>query len=167
MPTLFEQKTKLQLVQAATAYSRLIGRSFVIESDAFVRQKRYVMRFFETNFLHLSGVETDLSPREFYAKCFSGDIEYGEFWDSPKKNASTIKKKLANLVLIDSFFDADIYVQEDFKKGLVRCFVATSNGQCTLGFVDAKYYVRPNTILASNHLDPSKPIVRVKPFLAE
>lgn len=86
---------------------------------------------------------------------------YGEFWDSPKKNKSTIKKKLSHLVSIDSFFDAEILVQEDFEKGLVRCFVATSNGQCTLGFVDAKYYVRPNTILASNHLNSDKPILRV------
>lgn len=136
-----------------------------MESDAFVRQKRYVMRFFETNFLHLSGVETKLSPRDFYFKCLSGQIDYDDFWDSPMKNKSTIKKKLAHLVSIDSFFDGELSVQEDFKKGLVRCFVATSNGQCTLGFVDAKYYVRPNTILASNRLDPAKPILKVQAFV--
>ena len=120
------------------------------------------MRFFETNFLHLSGVETNLSPKDFYEKCFSGQIGYDEFWESPKKNKSTIKKKLIHLVSIDSFFDAELFVQEEFEKGLVRCFVATSNGQCTLGFVDAKYYVRPNTILDNNHLDPTKPILKIK-----
>ena len=162
MASLFEQRTKCQLVQAAKAYSRLIGRSFVIESDDFVRQKRYVIRFFDTNFLHLSGVETSLSPKVFYARCVSGQIAYGEFWDSPKKNKDTIKKKLAHLVSVDSFFDNDLLVQEDFEKGLVHCFVATSNGECTIGFVDARYYVRPNTILANNHLDPTRPILKIK-----
>ena len=78
------------------------------------------------------------------------------------KNKSTIKKKLSHLVSIDTFFDNEILIQEDFEKGLVRCYVATSNGKCTLGFVDAKYYVRPNTILANNHLDQSKPILTIR-----
>lgn len=91
---------------------------------------------------------------------FLAKLCMASFGIAQRKIKARSKKKLSHLVSIDSFFDAEILVQEDFEKGLVRCFVATSNGQCTLGFVDAKYYVRPNTILASNHLDSDKPIHR-------
>ena len=115
------------------------------------------------NFLHLTGVETNLQSKEFYDKCVSGCINADDFWDSPKKNKSTIRKKLAHLVHVDSYFEQEFLVQEDFAKNTIRCIVATTDGKCTIGFIDARYYAAPNTILDKNCLDPTKPIVRVKP----
>ena len=46
MPTQFELLTKRQLIQAAAAYSRIIGKSFVVESESFINRKRYILRLF-------------------------------------------------------------------------------------------------------------------------
>ncbi len=51
-----------------------------------------------------------------------------------------------------------------FIKNKIECKIATSDGRCTIGFVDARQYLRPKTILANNHLDHTKPIYLVKPF---
>lgn len=53
----------------------------------------------------------------------------------------------------------DILVQEDFVKNTVRCVIATTDGPCTIGFVDNRHYVVPNTILDGNHLDENKPVL--------
>ena len=69
------------------------------------------------------------------------------------------------MISIGDFFKNEIMVQETFIKNQIVCKIATSDGKCTLGFVDAKYYLRPKTILANNHLDKSKPIYRVTPII--
>lgn len=161
MSTQFEQQTRKQLIQAANAYAHLLGKVFVLESPSFVNRPRYLIRFFATNFLHLSGVETNLSPKDFFTKCFSGQIAYGEFWDSSRKNKNTIRKKLRNLINVDSIFDFEVFVQEDFVKNAIHCVIATTDGRFTMGFVDNRNWVVPNTILDSNHLSSSKPILRL------
>ena len=165
MATQFEQQTRQQLIQAANAYARLLGKVFVLESSSFTNRLRYSLRFFPTNFLHLTGVETNLSSSVFFAKCLSDQISFGEFWDSRRKNKSTIRKKLRNLINVDRIFETDVLVQEDFSKNTIRCVIATTDGRCTIGFVDNRHYVVPNTILDSNHLDPSKPILKIKAFV--
>ena len=52
----FKNKIKVQLLEAAKDYSKLITRAIVLESDEFVFQKRYVLKFNRANFLHLTGV---------------------------------------------------------------------------------------------------------------
>ena len=158
----FKQKTRKQLIKAAKAYARLLDVVFVLESDAFTQRSQYIIRFFPTNFLHLSGVETKLASRVFFENCLSGKIDYQEFWDSKRKNKNTIQKKLRNLVNIDSVFEGEIFVQEDFAKNTIHCIIATTDGQYTLGFVDNELYAVPNTILDKNHLDPNKPIYKIK-----
>ena len=55
--------------------------------------------------------------------------------------------------------------KETFIKNQIVCRIATSDGKCTIGFVDAKYYLRPKTILANNHLDKNKLIIKVVPII--
>ena len=72
---------------------------------------------------------------------------------------------MRNLVNIDTFFSEEIEVQEDFEKGAIKCLLGASDNKCTIGFVDAKYCVRPKTILDKNHLDADKPIIKVVPII--
>lgn len=50
-------------------------------------------------------------------------------------------------------------VQENYGKNAIKCVVATSDGKCTIGFADAKYCVRPKTILDKNHLKKIKKLL--------
>ena len=56
-------------------------------------------------------------------------------------------------------------VEETFIKNQIICRIATSDGKCTMGFVDAKFYLRPKTILANNHLNRNRPIYNVVPII--
>ena len=103
-----------------------------------------------------------MSPLEFYKKCFNGEISCDDFdCDSTTKLKGLVRLKMRNMVNIDSFFFSEIEVQEDFNKGSIKCLLGASDNKCTIGFVDAKYCLRPKTILDKNHLDKEKPIIKV------
>lgn len=80
-----------------------------------------------------------------------------------KKDKKTVKRKLKSLLNIYNIFTKELFVQESFVKNKIECKIATSDGKCTIGFVDARQYLRPKTILINNHLDANKPIYLVKP----
>ena len=156
---------KQALVDSAQSYFRLLDCRIILKSMNFIQQDCYVLRFFKTNFLHLTGLKTNLSTEEFFNKCYDGTIMENDYFLGLNNDRKTVKRKLKNLVRIGQFFDYEIMVQEAFAKNQIVCKIATSDGKCTIGFVDAKYYLRPKTILANNHLDESKPSYLVKPFI--
>ena len=156
---------KQALIDSAQSYFRLIDKCIVLTSPVFVHQKSYTLRFFKTNFLHLTGLRTVLSTEDFFLRCYAGTILESDFTLGPNNDRKTVKRKLKNLVNISEFFKDEIMVQETFIKNQIVCRIATSDGKCTIGFVDAKYYLRPKTILANNHLDENKLIIKVVPII--
>jgi len=66
----FKETIRNRLIESAKKYYSLINKKIIISSECFTIKKEYVIRFYETNFLHLTGVKTFLSPLEFYKKCF-------------------------------------------------------------------------------------------------
>ena len=154
---------KQALIDSAQSYFVLLKNEIVLKSDSFINQQLYKLRFFETNFLHLTGLKTNLSAKEFYDRCYAGTILETDYSLGPNNDRKTVKRKLKNLVHIGEFFSQEILVQETFIKNQIVCRIATSDGKCTIGFVDAKDYLRPKTILANNHLDDSRPIYSVVP----
>lgn len=162
----FKSTIRLKLILAANNYSKLLDKRIIIASDSFDNAKYYVIRFFKTNFLHLTGVYTKLSPEEFFNKCINKSIEEKDFdIERTKEHKGLVRLKMKHLPTIDSFFNGDLLVQENFEKGSIKCLVATSDGRCTIGFVDAKYHVRPKTILDRNHLKTDKKIIKIKPTI--
>ena len=164
----FKETIKNLLIESAKKYQFLVKTKIEITSDGFAMKKTYVIRFYETNFLHLTGVKTTLSSFDFYKACCGGTIRLEDFdCDSSKELKGIIRKKMKNLVNIDSFFKSAIEVQEDFKKNSIKCLLGASDNKCTIGFANAKYCVRPQTILDKNHLDKEKPIIIVRPVIKE
>ena len=153
------------LIDSAQSYFELLDYEVILLSNDFALQNSYTLRFFKTNFLHLTGLKTHLSTEDFFLRCFEGTILESDYSLGPNKDRKTVKRKLKNLINIDKLFKTEIMVQEMFMKNQVVCRIATSDGKCTVGFVDAKYYLRPVTILANNHLDASKPIYNVVPII--
>ena len=164
MKNSFKSTAKNQLQIAANEYATLIGKTFVLESKEFVNCDKYVLCFGETNFLHLTGVISDLSPADFYSKCINGTIAESDFDYNAAKNKTNIKNKLRVLCSISTFFNQELQVQEQFIKNKVVCKIATTDNKCTIGF-DGGFRLRPKTILKNNHLDTSKPIIKVVPLI--
>lgn len=156
---------KQALIDSAQSYFSLLKNEVIIRSNRFVNSSEYKLRFFETNFLHLTGLKTTLTPKEFYDRCYTGTILESDYSLGLNNDRKTVKRKLKNLVNIGLFFKQEIMVQETFIKNQIVCRIATSDGKCTIGFVDAKYYLRPKTILANNHLDQKQPIYNVVPII--
>ena len=156
---------KQALIDSAQSYFLLLKNELIIRSKRFVNSSEYKLRFFETNFLHLTGLKTTLTSKEFYDRCYTGTILESDYSLGLNNDRKTVKRKLKNLVNIGLFFKQEIMVQETFIKNQIVCRIATSDGKCTIGFVDAKYYLRPKTILANNHLDQKQPIYNVVPII--
>ena len=69
----------------------------------FYDETRIYYSFYETNFLHLTGIKTFLSPLEFYKKCFDGKISCDDFdCDSSTQLKGLVRLKMRNMVNIDS-----------------------------------------------------------------
>ena len=162
----FKETIRNRLIESAKNYYFLIGKRIVLSSNSFKVRQEYVIRFFETNFLHLTGVATKLSTLDFFNKCLNGSITFDDFdCDSTKQRKGMVRVKMRNLIGINSFFSEEIEVQEDFEKGTIKCLLGVSDNKCTIGFANAKYYLRPQTILDKNHLDKTKDIVIVKSII--
>jgi len=162
----FKATVKEKLILAAKSYSNLLKKRIVVSSPQFEISPSYIVRFYETNFLHLTGVQTHLRPLDFYDKCLNETISEEEFdCESTTKIKGLVRLKMRHLDRIDELFKQDLLVQENFEKGKIKCMIAASDGSCTIGFVDAKYCVRPKTILDKNHLNKNKPICVVTPII--
>ena len=162
----FKETIRNHLIESAKKYRFLLNKRIVLSSDAFANRNEYIIRFYETNFLHLTGVKTKLSTMEFFDKCVGGEITLDDFdCESTNQIKGLVRLKMRNLINIDTFFNDEIEVQEDFEKGSIKCLLGTSDNKCTIGFVDARYCVRPKTILDKNHLDKNKAIIKIKPII--
>ena len=153
----FKEAVQNKLIISAKEYQKLIGIDFVVTSKDFKYNNKYVLRFHKDNFLHLTGVFTNLKAKDFFDACFNDSIGFDDFvCDSSNDLKGKIKEKLRNLSTISSFFDRELVFQEMFEKNRVKCKVATSDGRCTLGFTNiGKGLFVPLTLLNKNQIDKS------------
>ena len=112
----FKIKVRESLLSSAKDYFSLLTKLIVLDSEQFEVQKRYILKFGKTNFLHLTGLSTTLTPSEFFDKCLDSSISCDDFYLGKQRDKSTIRKKLANLVDLSRIFDENHL----FKKNLLR-----------------------------------------------
>ena len=62
----FKTTIKNNLIISARKYYSLLDKKIILSSPSFMVKQEYALRFYETNFLHLAGVKTSLSPLEFF-----------------------------------------------------------------------------------------------------
>ena len=151
------------LKNGAKEYSKLLGIDFVLVSNKFVNRKKYILRFYEGNFLHLTGVLTALTAKEFFNKCLNGTITNDDFdCDSSLVLKGTVRHKLSHIISISTFFDGEIRCQESFVKGKVKCIIAASDRKYTLGFTGGKGPLNPLTLLHNYFLNDETAVDNVK-----
>lgn len=162
------QKNKILnlLAIAATEYKKLLNKKIILHSKNFLYSNEYVIRFYETNFLHLTGLKTFLTPKDFFFKSLNKTISVDDITDFTEKNKLyTIKNKLDGLKDITLCFSNNLQVQENFKRNSINCTIATSDGNRTIGFIKAGSINRPMTFLNKNKLNQNEPIQIVKPII--
>ena len=156
------KETCISLInEAAKKYQTLLGKDFVVESIDFKNRNRYVLRFYDGNFLHLTGVKTNIKPATFFQKALNGELTVDDFdCDSTKELKGYTQEKIPHLITIDLFFDCQLEIQEKYSKGKVTCLIAASEGNYTLGFTGGKGPLNPMTLLNRNMLDHSLTVNR-------
>lgn len=152
----YKQTCLILLNTAAKKYQTLIGKDFIIESADFRNRNQYVLRFYEGNFLHLTGVKTKLKPALFFEKALNNQLTLDDFdCDSTKELKGFTQEKIPHLISIDLFFNSSLEIQENYSRGKVVCLIAASEGTFTLGFVGGNGPLNPMTLLNRNMIDHS------------
>ena len=98
----FKRTIRGKLIQAAISYSKLLEKEIVIASSSFECSDSYTIRFFKSNFLHLTGVSTNLSSEDFFGKCLNGLIDENDFSvDKTIEQKGLIRLKMKHLPCIN------------------------------------------------------------------
>lgn len=142
------------IIRGAMDYSKLLGRTFVFRSDSFQLRKEYAIRFHKSNFLHLTGVITGLSPENFYESAFNGTLTKSDFEITSSTNRllrTHVEMKMHNLSDLHLIVDSKVMVEESYQRGKVICSLAASNGKFTLCFIGNRL-LAPMSLLYGNTL---------------
>ena len=157
----FKERVKETLIYNAGDYKRYyIDYEYLLVSKAFEKSKYYIVTAHEDNYLHLTGVHTELGAKTFFVRCFDGTLEETDF-DFCKKGQNesevkgSVRRKINVLPAIMDMFSVGTLVEEDFEKNRIRCSLAAGNVSATLGFVVAGK-AKPMTLLKGNELNPAK-----------
>ena len=157
----FKERVKETLISCAQDYKAYyVNYEYLLCSKAFSRNAYYIVSAHEDNYLHLTGVHTYLSASSFFQKCCDGTLEESDFdfikdGQSESEVKGSVRRKINALVAIMGIFEGSTIVEEDFVKKRIRCALATSNTNVTLGFTVVGK-AKPMTLLKGNELNATK-----------
>ena len=154
----FKERVKNEIIKNSKLYKEnFIDVEYLICSEAFCCGF-HIFKADEGNYLHLTGVHTDLSPEKFFEKCYNKTLEEADFdfikpHKSEKSVKGSIREKIKVLPDMVRLFEKELLAQDNFKKNKIECAFAASDNSCTLGFATAG---RPKSLLKGNKLDKEK-----------
>ena len=157
----FKERVKETVIQNAYSYKRyFVEYEYLLCSTAFLKNEYYIVSAYEDNYLHLTGLHTNLDATTFFEKCYKGTLEENDFdFCKSGQNESEVKgsvrRKINSLPFIMDMFNVGTSVEEDFEKNRIRCALATGNASATLGFVVVGN-AKPMTLLKGNELNSAK-----------
>ncbi len=134
MLTKAEKKNNIRqdILDAATIYSQnLAGRSFL-----YVYGEEYFELFFPTNrFLHLTGVATYLSGKEFYKNAKNATLSCDQFYFNSEHPYNSARKKLPCLKRTPELTNTMVCVLKDMQTLSITYKLSVTNLEFTLGLV--------------------------------
>ncbi len=155
----FKERVRKAAIDGAQLYKKIfVDCEYLICSKAFNEKQYYVAKADNSNYLHLIGEHTELTPEEFFKKCYEGTLT-GENFDFDKKNQSeksvkgSVRQKIKVLPDMLQMYGKELVAQEKFKKNRVECAFATADSTHTLGYASVG---RPKSLLQKNELDQDK-----------
>lgn len=157
----FSQRIKETVIQYASLYKKkYVEYEYLLCSKAFKKNEYYIVSAHEDNYLHLTGLHTNLDAASFFEECYNGSLEESDFdfckkGQNEKEVKGSVRRKINSLPAIMNMFSAGTLVEEDFEKNRIRCSFALGNVRATLGFIVVGN-AKPMTLLKGNELNLSK-----------
>lgn len=157
----FKERVKESVIQNATLYKEYyVDYEYLLCSKAFEKNDYYIVSSHADNYLHLTGVHTNLKAETFFDKCYDGTLEEDDF-DFIKKGQKesevkgSVRRKINVLPDVMNLFTETTVIEEDFEKNRIKCALAAGNTITTLGFV-VTGKAKPMTLLKGNELNSAK-----------
>lgn len=97
-----KERLREKIIKGAKNFDKYLNDKcfkIVCEDDTEV-----IVRFFQDDFIHFTGLRTDLGDRDFYANCLGGTISTGNIETIQKYDWSTLKKKSNGIEIIHQLF---------------------------------------------------------------
>lgn len=153
----FKEKVLEVIFIGAQKYKQFfLDYEYQISSAGFSENKFYVISATKSNFLHLTGVNTNLTATQFFDKALNKTLSVDDF-DFCKKGQTEkdvkgcVRSKMKILPDIEKILSDTTLVEEKFVKNKVSCTFAASENSFTLGFISVPK-CRPKTLLKGNKL---------------
>ena len=160
-----------QNVLTAICNGAKIYKDFFLDYEYQVYSKSFTKNFYiisatKSNYLHLTGVNTQLSAEQFFNKALNNTLTENDFnfikkGQTEKMVKGSVRRKVRFLSSLDKIFDKSTFVEEKFIKNKITCTFAVSENSFTLGFI-ALPKCRPNTLLKGNELNHPQSIDSIK-----
>lgn len=157
----FEERVRQEAIKYSKVYKcNFLDYEYLICSVAFTEKDYYIISANKNNYQHLIGVNSLISPQDFFEKCYNDTLSVQDFnfikkGQSEKEVKGSVRRKIKVLPLaLNIFNNNQILVEERFSKNNVYCSFATSDNKCTFGFINNRYSV-PKTLLKNNELNPN------------
>lgn len=135
MATKIDKKNKIrqEIIDSAVTYSKhLAGKNFLYV---------YGMEYFEVpfptdHFLHLTGVETGLSAKDFYKNAKKGKLASNQFYFTDRHPYANARRKLPCLRRISDLTNEVVCILKDMRTKSVTYKISVTNLEFTLGLVE-------------------------------
>lgn len=135
MATKIDKKNKIrqEIIDSAVTYSKhLAGKNFLYV---------YGMEYFEVSFptdyfLHLTGVETGLSAKDFYKNAKKGKLASNQFYFTDRHPYANARRKLPCLRRISDLTNEVVCILKDMRTKSVTYKISVTNLEFTLGLVE-------------------------------
>lgn len=137
----FKTRVKEVAIDEAINYKHnFVENDYLIYSKDFSNKEYYLLTAEEDNYCHLIGINNKLSsPQEFFDKCINSTLTEDDFDfirpnQDEKSVRGSVRRKITSLPHMKDLFTGNFNIEEDFKKNHIKCALATTDNNITLGF---------------------------------
>lgn len=132
-----KENIRTQIIAAAQSYrDNLVGKVFL-----YVVGREYFEVVFQTNrFMHLTGVNSNLSAQDFYDKAKNSLLSTGQFYFDDKHLYSGAKKKLPHLLALPNLTNSLVCVVKDMRTVTLTYKLGLTNVDFTIGLTENRDY---------------------------
>jgi len=151
----FKQRVCKVITDCAAEYKAVfLDYDYLIYSSDFNNMPYYIVSAKEGNYKHLTGVNSFLSPYDFYYACLAKTLSESDFdfikpGQSVKFTKGVVRSKIIALPFMATLFNKALIAEESFIHGAINCTLATADNEITMGFEDRKS-ARPKSLLKGN-----------------
>ena len=157
----FKQRVLNTIVSCAQDFkSVFLDFEYLIYSDKFSIEPYYIISSTATNYKHLTGVNSNIAPYEFFEMCLNGtitenDFDFAKLGQAESSVKGAVRQKIIALPLMSTLLLGKLTAEENYVQGRINCSLATTDNKITIGF-ENRTYARPKTLLKGNELNQSK-----------